>query len=236
MWRRQCHKTDIWAKGSKELKEGHQQLRVWRRAFRKRKWPETMHAVEVEYKREVLVGDKKKSHHHASLGRVTENEQIQNLDLFSPLKGDKVQIVLCKVPEYLFGWMFGWGHQRMDIWMLGRWMGGWMDRVGKWMVDRMDRWMGEWMSGWVFNGYRGEWWIFRWMFGRLNEKLDSSDIIFLTIWLTEPLNGWLLREESAYMTKGKREADWPEKSERHQSQRRDCRYSRTSEKNELSAW
>lgn len=69
------------------------------------------------------------------LGRVIENEQRQNLDLFSHLKGDEVQIVLSKVPEYLFGWMFGWGHQRMDIWMLGRWM----DRVGKWMVDRIDR-------------------------------------------------------------------------------------------------
>lgn len=74
---------------------------MWRRAFRERKWPETMHAVEVEYKREVLVRDKKKA--ITMLGRVIENEQIKHLDLFSPLKGDKVQIALCKVPGYLFG-------------------------------------------------------------------------------------------------------------------------------------
>lgn len=55
-----------------------------------------MHAVEVEYKREVLVRDKKKA--ITMLGRVIENEQIKHLDLFSPLKGDKVQIALCKVP------------------------------------------------------------------------------------------------------------------------------------------
>lgn len=60
-----------------------------------------MRAVEVEYKREVLVGEKKKK--ITMLGRAIENEQRQNLDLFSHLKGDKVQIVLSKVPEYLFG-------------------------------------------------------------------------------------------------------------------------------------
>ena len=47
---------------------------MWRRAFRKRKWSETMHAVEVEYKREVLVRDKKKA--ITMLGRVIEIEQI----------------------------------------------------------------------------------------------------------------------------------------------------------------
>lgn len=45
------------------------------------------------------------------------------------------------------------------------------------------------------------------------ETLDSSDIIFITIRLTEPLNGWLLREGSTYMSEGKREAIWPAKSE-----------------------